>query len=312
MKKINLVFAGQSNMMGACVFPPKVKIVTTDSYEYTLRFGFRSAGYPCGEFLYIDKDMSDDTNVYKDSTFFCPAMYSYKGEGEEYPFATWSQNNFPAGVSLAPIVAMVLEKEGIAVNYAHVAKGSVSINHFLKDDTLACLAKKVRGLFDGSQAELGNYLVWLQGESDASKYDAEGYCDALSQLWRRVKPLGFDGFLCVRVGYFGNDSIVDIMRGQELFCQRNRDAHMMTRANSFMPYAGRDESGWFVTPPAEKYQNCRDSFYGYRNQHVNEKGFFTIADAFAQNLVRLTEGKEPIPEPENLTALTEVDGSIII
>ena len=52
------VFSGQSNMMGACVYPPKEQIVFTDSFEYLhkpKRFGkkmgeFKNTGFPCGEF----------------------------------------------------------------------------------------------------------------------------------------------------------------------------------------------------------------------------------------------------------------------
>lgn len=319
MKKINLVFAGQSNMMGACVFPPKTEIITKAGCEFTLRDGMRRAGYPCGEFLYIDKNMSDDTAAYRDNAFFCPAMCSYKSDTEEYPFATWSQNNFPHGVSLAPIIAMLLEKEGISVNYAHIAKGSTSITHYFSEAMLKALkhppvnatasgafdsfCHKTKAFFEASDAQLGNYFVWLQGESDAKHYSADGYCDALEILWQNIRPLGFDGFLCIRVGYFGNDGISNIMKGQELFCERNADAHMMTRACSFMPYAGRDESEWFLDTPDEKYQYCRDSFYGFSNQHINEKGFFTIARAFVPNLLRVLDGSSPVPEPENVRAL---------
>ena len=96
MKKRDLfVFAGQSNMMGAAVFPPRQEICLKDSYEYkhkVRRLGaergeFVKSGYPCGEFSYTDEAMTlaylpenvdENGNSrlanYSGSTCFCPAM----------------------------------------------------------------------------------------------------------------------------------------------------------------------------------------------------------------------------------------------
>ena len=61
------VFAGQSNMMGAAVLPPKLPISVIDSYEYKhkeRRLGascgeFVPAGYPCGEFSYAEDILAE-------------------------------------------------------------------------------------------------------------------------------------------------------------------------------------------------------------------------------------------------------------
>ena len=321
MKKVNFVFAGQSNMAGGAVFAPKTEITAQNSREFTLREGFRKVGYPCGEFLYKD-GCDDNTTDYQKNAYFVPSMCSDDGCGGEIPFAKRSHNSYAPGPTLAPPVAMLLEKRGIAVNYAHIAKGATSIMHYFNDSMKAefgnvpaykptnlmagafeCFCKKTTAFLKESKAELGNYFVWLQGESDATRNTEDGYVRALEILWKNVKPLGFDKMLIVRVDYFGNDNIVNIMRAQEKFAQQNDDVEIITRAASFFTYCGRDESEWFVTPPEEKYQNCRDSFYGYPNQHVNEKGFFTIAEAFCDNFVKIAEGKQPILEQERIRAL---------
>ena len=61
-KRELLVFAGQSNMMGAGAYPPRAEIRAKDSWEYLYRNAHLGAGegsprpavYPCGEFLYRD------------------------------------------------------------------------------------------------------------------------------------------------------------------------------------------------------------------------------------------------------------------
>jgi hypothetical protein len=75
------------------------------------------------------------------------------------------------------------------------------------------------------------------------------------------------------------------MKAQEEFCKDTPDAFMMTRAYSLMPYVGQEQSEWFNEIPTEEYQYCRDSFYGFGNQHVNEKGHLLLAKRLAENFV---------------------------
>ena len=57
-KRPLFVFAGQSNMMGAAVYPPTAQLRFSDSYEYLhkpRRFGekqgfFKRTAFPTGEF----------------------------------------------------------------------------------------------------------------------------------------------------------------------------------------------------------------------------------------------------------------------
>ena len=100
------------------------------------------------------------------------------------------------------------------------------------------------------------------------------------------------------------------MRAEESFTEKTKDAFMLTRAASYFNYAGQDECDWFVSDNEEEYKFCRDSFYGFGNQHFNEKGFSVIAKHSINNLYRvLIEGKDPILEAENIKKMlkTEVE-----
>ena len=89
------------------------------------------------------------------------------------------------------------------------------------------------------------------------------------------------------------------MKAQEEFCEENNDAYMMTRAYSMMPYAGQSQSDWYIKQPDDEYQYCRDSFYGFDNQHINEKGHILLAERFIQNLHGLLYmNKQPVLETE--------------
>ena len=333
MKRDLFVFAGQSNMMGAAVFPPKRALCIENSYEYkhkAKRLGrgelFVKAGYPAGEFSYIDldaaysEDMTDENGNskladYINNTYFCPAMSNLKSEKtkEVFSFSDFSESTAPDGATLAPILAEEWEKLGNACAYAHIAKGGVSIDYFLTDNNgmAEYFFKKCKDLFTDSvhffkDDDLSNKcFFWLQGESDAN-LTKEDYEAKLEILWKRLKEIGFTHFFCIRVDFFGSNGISEVMRAQEDFVSRHDDAYMLTRAASYLAYPGQNEEDWFVTPPDEEYRNCRDSFFGYNNNHINEKGFSLIAERAANNLYRvLCENKEPILEEENIKALLD-------
>ena len=66
----------------------------------------------------------------------------------------------------------------------------------------------------------------------------------------------------------------------------------------------QNDEEWFVTAPDDEYKHCRDSFCGYPNHHINEKGFSVIASHAVKNLYRvLIEKKSPILEDENVRTL---------
>ena len=360
MKRDLFVFAGQSNMMGASVYPPKNKILTQNSFEYkhkARRLGnpvgdFVSVGHQTGEFSYADMGLAYAPNMvnengesllndYAQNTFFCPSMYSLKSDQDktEFPFATFSEATAPAGATLAPLLAQEWERRGGSCAYAHIAKGGVKISHFMTDKMAEeykkriteynrkqdteyepSLSARMEGAADYFFEKCRDFLTdaekkfpedcldnrcffWLQGESDAKDSSIE-YEMKLEILWNELKTVGFTHFFCIRVDYFGNDLIHNVMLAQENFTAKHSDAYMMTRSASFFSYAGRDEAEWFSCDSYEEYKNCRDSFYGYKNQHINEKGFLVIASHTADNLFRvLVENQDPLLETENIRML---------
>ena len=367
MKKRDLfVFAGQSNMMGASVFPPKKPITVTDSYEYkhvSKRLGaaegrFVLAGYPCGEFSYteemikaayrpefVDHTGKSTVNTYSKTTYFCPAMCNLKCQEshEEYRFDHFSESTMMAGCSMAPLFATEWEKRGQKCAYAHIAKGGVSIVHYFNKDMVehynktvekhnAChnsdwktinsspmrngasayFDEKVTDFFSDAKKHFEGEdtsvkaLVWCQGESDRA-ISCEEYKLRLEILWSHMKTLGFTHFFCVRVGFWGDklpNNIYEIMRAQEDFCRESENCYIVTRAMSLMSHQTTDGTDWFAIQPSEEYCECRDSYFGFSNSHINEKGFSLIAQRMADNLVRiLKEEKEPILEPENVNKL---------
>lgn len=328
MKRPLLVFAGQSNMMGAAVYPASRQINYKDSFEYLhkpRRFGaalgeFKKYAYPTGEFSYKDISAAYPTgdpsekstlNDYGANTHFCPAMSNLDSDEKktEKPFGAYSESEFNFGATLAPFVVEELEKSGCFVAYAHIAKGGVPISHYISGESADYFDLKVRDFFADSEVLFADddttdrVLIWLQGESDASM-GYEYYMGALGELWNRAKGLGFNKFFIVRVGYWGNPGIADVMRAQEDFAARCDCVYMITRALSYFAIRGDAPEGWFKTPPTEELCLCRDSFFGFGNDHINERGFSVIAKYAVPNIIRIIyEGKEPVLEEENVTAI---------
>ncbi len=361
MKRELFVFAGQSNMMGACVYPPKMDIKAQNSFEYKhrdKRLGrdtdcFVKAGYPVGEFSYIDlvkayspemvneKGESRLTN-YRANAYFCPSISNLKSDAQKtvFDFGDYSEATVTKGVTLAPFIAEKWEELGRVCAYAHIAKGGVPIDYFLTaemaekyNERITCynsehgtdhpklnteprfraageylLLKSTDFFLDAKKrfAEddtSDKCFIWLQGESDA-KRSAEEYGIKMDVLWEGLKQIGFTHFFCARVDYFGSSDIYKIMQAQEDFVSRHPDAHMLTRAASYFTYPGQSEDDWFVSPPSDEYRNCRDSYFGFKNQHINEKGFLVIAEHAVKNLYRvLVNNEEPVLEEENIKEL---------
>ena len=356
MKRELFVFAGQSNMMGAAVYPPKEQITYADSYEYLhkpRRFGadrgeFKSTAYPVGEFAYVDLkaaygDLTDPTVKseladYQNNTHFVSSMSNLKSEeeGTVHPFAVYSEKTAPLGVSLAPFTVKNWEELGHRCAYAHITKGGVSIKHYFDremteevnaavresglglplqectdkaDAASKYFKEKIRDFLTDSEArfvgdDLGTKaFLWLQGCSDPTMGE-ELYLIYLRVLWKHLRALGLTHFFCIRVGWWSDDGVKGVIRAQERFCRTEEGAYMLTRVLSHMPTYGQKEEGWFIEPPEEELRFCRDSYYGFKNQHINEKGFRIIADRAVKNMERiLVLGEEPELEKENLTAM---------
>lgn len=364
MKRDLFVFAGQSNMMGASVFPPKTEITLARSFEYkhkARRLGakqgdFVSSVYPVGEFSYIDLERAysaDGTDEkgksrlakYIENTYFCPAMSNLKSEKEKtvYSFSDFSESTARNGATLAPFLAREWEALGRTSAYAHIAKGCVSINYYMTDEMAEEYARRMgaynerfgtsyetkiasssrlagaaeyffeksRDFFADAEAQFGEELsgnkcfFWLQGEGDAWRSSIE-YETKMDVLWEALKQSGFTHFFCIRIDYFGEDGIYRVMRAQENFVSRHADAYMLTRAASYLAYPEQNEAEWFISPPTEEYRGCRDSFFGYGNDHINEKGFLLLAERATKNLYRvLVQNESPVLEKENIRLLAE-------
>lgn len=282
---------------------------------------------------------------YRNTTYFCPSMSNLQSEEEKttFPFADFSEADARPGATLAPFVAEEWEKAGQACAYAHIAKGGVPLVYYFTDDMAREYGERIRewnrthgtdynpdipashrmpGAADYFFEKCADFFAdakaafpdddlasrcffWLQGESEAGRSAAE-YEIRLEVLWEAVKKAGFTHFFCLRVDFFGNPGIDQVMLAQERFVAAHEDAYMLTRAASYFPYPGRDEQDWFCTPPGEEYQLCRDSFFGFNNNHINEKGFLLLAERSAENMKRiLLRGEMPILEEENIRTLRD-------
>ncbi len=333
MKRPLLVFAGQSNMMGAAVYSAKEQIYYKDSFEYqhkAKRFGaasgtFKAHGFPGGEFAYKDlvaaygengsaSDMSCLIG-YTQNTFFCPSMCNLKSDEDKTvnAFNDYSEATAGMGVCLAPFVVKGLEDAGYACAYAHIAKGSVTIDYFLEGDAAGYFDEKAADFFEDCQVRFRGddtserVFIWLQGEGDLCTGYGR-YKEYLELLWKKLKRNGFTKFFMIRVDFWESEEIADVMRAQEDFCRENKDVYMLTRVASYLEYDGQNVEGWFKESVPEEFTYCRDSSYGFGNPHINEKGFRVIAKYAVPNMIRvLFEGKEPVPEEERILPLMEAE-----
>lgn len=328
MKRPLFVFAGQSNMMGACVYEAPEQIYFENSFEYlhkARRFGndigdFKEFGFPCGEFSYndmkkaygecTDADFKSTLDTYAENTYFCPSMSNLEDEEKKtvLSFYHFSESNLRRSTSVAPYIIKGLEDNGISSAFAHIAKGGVPISYYLEGEAEKYFYEKVNDFFADCEKKFEGddmserCFVWLQGESDNGK-GTEYYLDRLRELWSRLKKVGFTKFFMIRVPYWSSIGIAEIMRAEEIFCKENEDAYMLTRVCSFIPWCGLDTAEWQNREDDEELSFCRDSFYGFANQHINDKGFRLVAKYAVPNIIRIFEGKEPVLEKERVKAL---------
>ena len=326
MKRPLFVFAGQSNMMGACVYDAPQQIVYKNSFEYLhkpRRLGapmgeFKQEGFPAGEFSYKDLAAAygDGANLslladYIENTYFCPSMTDLKEDAAktEHLFITFSEATASKmAPSLAPYLVKGLEEAGCCCAYTHIAKGGVGIDHYLEGGARDYFYQKVADFFTDCEQRFADddtserICVWLQGESNRGN-TAQAYFDDMVTLWRDLKAAGFTKLMVVRVPYWNGDDISLIMQAQEDFCAATEDAFIITRTASFIPWKGQDRGVWFDGEVPEEYEYCRDSFYGFGNQHLNEKAIKLIAKAAVPNVLRILEGGQPILEEELILPL---------
>ena len=359
MQRDLFVFAGQSNMMGACVYPAKEQIVYNNSFEYLhkpKRLGkkqgeFKNYAFPCGEFSYKNIDIAykkenvingkSTINNYIENCYFCPSMCNLKSDEDKsvIPFADFSEVNMPFASSLAPFIVNEWEKLGNKCVYSHVAKGSVPINYYFNEQMISTLNdlivehnakngdnfpmqtvcdngadyffEKCNDFFIDSEnkfkgEDLSNKcFFFLQGESDAN-IDKNLYKLYLKTLWKHLKNIGFTHFFCIRLGYWSCDAILNVMKAQEEFCLEIEDAYMLTRVCSFIPYDGQNLDKWYGNLNYSDYADCRDTYFGFDNDHINEKGFKIIAKSAIENIKRvLIDKTSTVLEDELCLPLTE-------
>ena len=206
MKKRELmIFAGQSNMMGASVYAPKESAKSRDSYEYKhndkRRFGkgaFVPSAHPAGEFSYVDPALaygkeyladngkSTLTN-YSKNTYFCPSMSNLCSEEEKTlcAFKDFSEQTATVGASLPPLLAAEWERYGGSCANAHIAKGGVSIRHFFTRD----MGEEYRRRAEDHNRTHGTSLATdprLEGEqTGAAEYFFEKCKDFLEEAQER-------------------------------------------------------------------------------------------------------------------------------
>lgn len=356
-KRALFIFAGQSNMMGACALEPTIQYISKNSFEYKhkpRRMGDKSgffmlANKNVGEFSYINLrsayttgkiDELSELTDYEHNTYFAPAMCNVDSIPQKTvkSFSEFSEKTAHSGASLPYYFVREWENLGRYCSYAHIAKGGVSIRYYFNNEMIEQVNKLIyrhnslcqttlpfQNTATDLECEASNYFcrkitdfftdaeklyfnedllfrpfVWLQGETDSGNMECAVYKYYLQVLNSTVKKLGCTHFLCIRVGFWGNAQGREIMRAQEEFCKETPNAYIITRACSMMPYYNVDEKEYYLSPTKEEYKNCRDSFLGFDNQHINEKGFLLIAKHMADNIDRLLQNKTIILEDENV------------
>ena len=272
---------------------------------------------------------------YSANTYFCPAM-----RNDTKGFAAQSEADTYPGASLPPYFVTEYADYGHSSVYAHMAKGSVKITHYFTEEMMtrynaliaqynaqngssypALTRSNLSGAgdaFDGEYtAMLVDYadfaphttvenkcFVWLQGEGDAGGSYIE-YKLKMQVLWEHLQELGFTHFFVLRVGYWGNAGIRNVIKAQEDFCAENDNCCIVTRAPSLVPYPGATTDNWWISEPSAEYDDCRDSYVvNSGNHHFNEKAMQIFAERSAKNVHRVLHlGLEPVLEEENIQGL---------
>lgn len=292
----------------------------------------------------VDTNGKSTLTNHQKNAFFTSSMRNLDSKRNKTvrAFNEFCESTAKPSASLAPLFAMEWEKLGESLAYAHIAKGGCSIKHFFtkkmcqeysarmdaynekngtnydpsplsREDGMKGAStyffKKCKDFLKDAKRRFkedkiaSRSFVWLQGESDAYMQPIE-YEIKLQILWDELKKLGFERFLCIRVDYFGSKNISRVMQAQEDFVKNNSDAFMLTRSASYFNHPNLEADGWYAKKLSKEYEYCRDSFFGYNNHHINEKGFSVLAKRSAKNAYRIIcENKRPKLESELIIPL---------
>lgn len=288
-----------------------------------------------------DYNSLSELNNYRDNAYFVPALCNVDNINERsvIQFSEISEKTAVNAPSLPAYFVNEWEKTGRKCAIAHMAKGSTTILHYFDEEMadeynkkiviynnscrtsypLICKEKvsfgaasyfceETKAFFEDAESEFCEDIlktkafVWFQGESDAKLSEIE-YRLRLEVLWDRMKQLGFTHFFCIRVGFWGDNlNLTEIMKAQERFCAENKSCHIVTRCCSFMPFPEKHKNLSYIKEPDEKYMGCRDSFLGFPNHHINEKGHIIIAKHSVANIKRILIDNESEKLEEELVA----------
>ena len=145
-------------------------------------------------------------------------------------------------------------------------------------------------------------FFFLQGESDSDNSYVE-YKLKLRVLFEHIQALGITHFFILRVGFWDNENIINVIKAQEDFCLENQNCYIISRAPSLVDHPFTSKENWWIEEPSEEYQNCRDNLVN-GNNHFNEKAMQLFATNSAKNVHRvLYLGLEPQVEKENIKLL---------
>ena len=290
--------------------------------------------YPTNDYDSL-RELSDFTN----NTYFVPALCNLDkfDERSVIAFSKISEKTAVNAPSLPPYFVNEWEKMGRKCAIAHMAKGNVTILHYFDEEMVESYNKKIvqqndfyntkypllskedltfepskyfsneiKAFFEDASERFDKDIiktkafVWLQGESDAKLSEVE-YRLRLEILWGKLKMLGFTHFLCIRVGMWGEEkNITEIMKAQEKFCAQNKSCYMLTRSCSFMTFPEENKNLSYLRTPDEKYFGCRDSFFGFANDHINEKGHILIAKQAIANVKRVLIDNDDVELEEEI------------
>jgi len=272
---------------------------------------------------------------YSVNTWFCPALR----DGAR-AYTMQSEASMDPAPSLPPYFVTEYASYGHPSVYAHMAMGAAKIDYYFTEEMAARYNDLIaaynlqngtdhRTLSDAALSGAGSAFddkyramvedfavfapdkeitnrcfVWLQGESDSASSCAE-YRLKLQVLWEHLQELGFTHFFVLRVGYWGDGNILNVIRAQEEFCAGMENCHVITRAPSLIPFPGATTANWWMEEPGEEYDLCRDCYLtGTVNTHFNEKAMLLFAKRAAENVHRILHlGMEPLLEEENIRGM---------
>lgn len=212
-----IIFSGQSNMQGQTECLPPENPVIEGAFEYHLAGNMLlPLQHPVGE------------NLDMEGKIFYPDYYDIPGTIEKSALlAAWENHANMVPAFCKSYIAMT----GRKVTALHAAKGSTTIDYWLKGNHgYDFLKKKVAAAIEAVRPE-HIFFVWLQGESDAlAGTPKQVYKEKLLQLNTELKQeISIEKFGVILVGKFAGDSRDNsISEAQREICAENEGFLLLT------------------------------------------------------------------------------------